>query len=506
MLRLYGVEYTLALIAVAPACIPWWVLSGSLSRDVFTARHLKTVCDPETWILVGHSAALAGIVAVVSLLLATGFLVLLWRIKSGALRSVLLMAAALLFCLSPVIQLAGWQMVLFFDQLPPLPAASLVLSWHLFPISAFLLTAGMFSMEKAAIEAAATLCPPGHVFRAFVLPHLYPVFCFSGLLTAMLAFIQIEVPGLLGFSGYPELFLSRIILEDDRGLILMQALPFVVTALPVTGLLMRLRPGKVDNAWQKDGHAVLDDLMPGLNHPGVATLGVVLLLLMPVLMVFRIPAEAAVDTRNVHAVVTSLKLAIFSVAPALILAYLITDGVFRLPPLPRTMAMGFFCVQILMPGPLLGLAMVDVSLIEGFECLQENNLLLLMTHALRLMPYGVLLTAAFRWMKPSLKGSDEIKLLGVSWFRRTMRLQLPCEWRWLALTGGIMLVIILSELSTTILTVSPGTETAILKLYNLLHYGAYQTVFELALLQTLMVVTMMSVLLWCLRRMLNDPH
>jgi ABC-type Fe3+ transport system permease subunit len=50
----------------------------------------------------------------------------------------------------------------------------------------------------------------------------------------------------------------------------------------------------------------------------------------------------------------------------------------------------------------------------------------------------------------------------------------------------------LSELSSTILVVAPGTETAVLRLYNLMHFGSPESVAALAFSQSGLVVAILA--------------
>ena len=58
----------------------------------------------------------------------------------------------------------------------------------------------------------------------------------------------------------------------------------------------------------------------------------------------------------------------------------------------------------------------------------------------------------------------------------------------------------LAELTATVLTVPPGMETVILRLYNLLHYGDQRGVMMLALVQGLSVALCTAAAMWILGR------
>jgi iron(III) transport system permease protein len=107
---------------------------------------------------------------------------------------------------------------------------------------------------------------------------------------------------------------------------------------------------------------------------------------------------------------------------------------------------------------------------------------LILAHSVRLAPVGTLLLLARRWLEPPAL-RDELRLTGAPWLAEQRFVGLPASWPGLVAVFGLLFVLALSELSSTILVVAPGTETVILRLYNLMHYGASESVSVLALAQ-----------------------
>jgi iron(III) transport system permease protein len=133
------------------------------------------------------------------------------------------------------------------------------------------------------------------------------------------------------------------------------------------------------------------------------------------------------------------------------------------------------------------------------QWLSQGNTLLLVTHALRLTPFGVLLLTALRLIEPrSLR--EEARLFSGSWWEIERRIVLPTARPRLVLVFGMLFSLALAELSSTILTVAPGTETLVLRVYNLLHFGALPSVAALALLQSLVTAIVMLLAFAAARR------
>jgi ABC-type Fe3+ transport system permease subunit len=434
-LRLNSWEYFWGAMAFALTSIPYGVLVLAFINHVFRHGRLPDLFTSRTLDLINAGLILALVVAAGAVVVSIGVLVLLWRIKAFWLRMLILMTVGLLFCLSPVIHLIGWQSLPGFAMLPPMWAAALVLTWQGFPVVLLLLLVGLLSLEKQVVAATLMVCPPGRVLRRMVLPHLWPVMAYGAIVMAVLTFCQMEVPGLVGYAVYPEEFLSRVILEDDMGRLLWSAVPFAIASLAAAGLFLVIYPKSMDRGWQRNGLDLLDRLVAGWKWEAVAALCAVVVMLAPVLLLFNIQSADGYLEENIRAMATSLSLGMISVGLAMIAAYLLVDAFVLLPKPWRILLTAVFCWQLLLPGALLALAMKSLFHFHGFGWLLSDNLLLVLTHGIRLVPYAVLLTAGFRWFDTSSVDGDGC-LFGVSWLRRKQRIQLPGQWRWMVMVGA----------------------------------------------------------------------
>ena len=184
------------------------------------------------------------------------------------------------------------------------------------------------------------------------------------------------------------------------------------------------------------------------------------------------------------ALTRSLTLGVLSTGLAVVLAHLGADALVTVNVAWRAILLTLVLLQFLLPGPLLALGMLKLA--TGLPWLKQGDNLLILTHTLRIFPLLALLLAGWRAPRAGVH-RNEVELLGIAWWRRQWRLRLPQEWSQLGFAAGLGLALVLAELPTTVLVVAPGTETAVLRLYNLMHYGDWAGVAALAVIETLLV-------------------
>ncbi|MEE4359310.1 MAG: hypothetical protein V2I97_22760, partial [Desulfococcaceae bacterium] len=203
-LNTFKIEYLFGILLFPAVCSPYILLVYEFVSKGLFLNKLPEIINFRTLKLLGSSLLLSVLVSLTSFFLAIICLALLWKIRTGYIRKAILTGAALLFSLSPVIHIIGWQSVPFLAKLPPLFSSVMILSWNAFPVFLMLLLAGLFSMDQSALESAMLICNRKKIIRHFIIPHLFPVSLAAAVITGVMSFIQMEVPGLTGYAVYPE--------------------------------------------------------------------------------------------------------------------------------------------------------------------------------------------------------------------------------------------------------------------------------------------------------------
>lgn len=449
--------------------------------------------DGKSLTALGTSLALGITVAMIAVLAATLVLVALWRIFSRLWIGVVLGAAALDFCLSPVVHLVAWRELTGAANLPGFATAVAVLSWKYFPLALAVLLLGLHALDAAGIEAGQVFSRHREALRRLVFPQLLPALTAAGTIILVLTFAEAEVPPLLGVRVYAEEFMARLALEADLGRTLPAALPFALAALVGWWLSVRSIAGYSVLSWDRSGLKPLAIYRRPTAYPAPLIGGLLILIGMPVLLLGAATWPGGFTgflPKHGQALVTSAWLGGVSTVLTVMLGGMIATLFAAVGSPSRRMLLSILLLGLFMPGALTGLGMVALSQWPSLDWLNRGDTLLIVTHVLRLLPLASLLLIGLAQLEPP-RWEEEIRLLGVPWWSRWRFIHAPLRWpRWL-LIGGVLMALALSELSSTILVVAPGTETAVLRLYNLMHFGAPESVAALAFSQACLVILML---------------
>ena len=408
------------------------------------------------------------------------------------------------FLLSPVISLIGWQLIPGFMACSPFFQAVLVLTWKFGPFVTLMLVMGMYRIEQAGIETGCMAARWLGVIRFLILPQLLPVILVATSMVFFLVFIDADIPGLVGYRVYAEEFLTRIILEDEISVIIWIALPQLFGMCAVVSVLVLFWPKLTIKTRQHNGWHI--DILRRLPSKYAVLLLMVLtvMLLGPILMLPIVAGGTFPNPmlkQNNQVLLNSGLLAGMSAIVALLAAWSIIKPMMVSGHLHRGWLI-FLGIQLFLPGALLGISMLRISQWPIFSGLNAGDTLLIIALAVRLFPYAVLLLLAVYWTEKN-ENSIEATLMSVSKLNVFRFLYLPRVMYSTVLIMGLLLSFILSELSVTLLVAAPGTELIVVRLYNLLHYGATESVASLACMQSLFILFVLIVLHGLLRKWQN---
>lgn len=437
------------------------------------------------WGLVAQGLALALLVAALATALAWLCALALLLPQSRAWRLSLAALLAASFCFGTVVHLLAWRV--------PFPVvaggaagwalATAALALRYLPLSVALLAAGLASLERSELETA--LCTGGGAaVWSTARRRLLRLSGMSLAAVAALTFGESELPPLVGVHVYAEEFLAQVALEPSAAVATALGWPLMAVALAAAALLARvprlrandagaLRPGWIGQ-WMHAPPMAAQVLR--WSALAVAACPLLLLAWGWLRATGRWPANAG------SALGSSLGLACLSAAIACAWGGLLAAA---------THAAGRHAVGTL--NVLLWLAMLWPSALTGIALAgsRAGAVLgdagpLVLAHTLRVLPFATWLLLAARDAQPAAP-REQLQLLGargrVAWAHILLPAARP------ALLAAFMLGcgLSLAELTATVLTVPPGAETVILRLYNLLHYGDQRGVMTLALAQGLTV-------------------
>jgi iron(III) transport system permease protein len=183
------------------------------------------------------------------------------------------------------------------------------------------------------------------------------------------------------------------------------------------------------------------------------------------------------------AILTSLGVAVVTAAVATGLALLIAQA------LPRAASGAdrgarldqLTQLPVAVPPILVGIALIGLWNRPATGWLYDSLAILVLGNLARFLPFAIrMIHAGLRQIDPALE--EAAWLASPRRSRIIGRIILPLSRRALGASFLIMLVLTMGELSLTLLVVPPGVETLPVRIYNLMHYGAEETVAALSLI------------------------
>ncbi len=435
--------------------------------------------------LLGQSLLLSLLSALLATAIAALWALALLMPQGRTWRMALTALLAASFCFGTVVHLLAWRAVfpVVSGGVPGWALAAVTLALRYAPLAAALLATGLATLERAELETA--LCTGGaRALWAVARRRLLRLAGMAAAAVAALVFCESELPPLLGVHVYAEEFLSQVALEPSAGVAAALGWPLMAVALLCAALLAglpRLRAtaaGAVSLGWigqWAQPPAWLQAWVPTVAL-AVAALPLLLLTWGSVQATGRWPAHAGA------ALFSSLWVAGLSALLACAWAWALASVAARAGGSAVQALNGVLWAMMLWPSALTGIALAGWAAPDGAGAATP----LVLAHALRVLPFAAWVLLAMRDAQPRAPG-EQLRALGASGWPALRHVHLPAAWPGLAAAFVLCAGLSLAELTATVLTVPPGMETVILRLYNLLHYGDQRGVMMLALVQGLTV-------------------
>jgi ABC-type Fe3+ transport system permease subunit len=403
--------------------------------------------------------------------------------RAWRLALVALLAAS--FCFGTVVHLLAWRAVfpVVSGGAAGWAVAVLTLALRYAPLSVALLATGLATLERAELEAA--LCTGGGAaLWAVARRRLLRLAGMSVAAVGALVFCESELPPLLGVHVYAEEFLSQVALEPSTSVAAALGWPLMAVALACAALLAglpRLRAtaaGAVSLGWIGQWAHPQAALRAVLSPLALVLAGLPLLLLAwgSVQATGRWPAHAAAALFN-SVWVAGLSALVACLWGWALASWAVRAGGWAVPALNALL-----WVMMLWPSALTGIALAGWGAPDWAGAATP----LVLAHALRVLPFAAWVLLALRDAQPRSPG-EQLLMLGTNSWAALRHVHLPAAWPGLIAAFMLCAGLSLAELTATVLTVPPGMETVILRLYNLLHYGDQRGVMMLALVQGLSV-------------------
>jgi iron(III) transport system permease protein len=449
--------------------------------------------------VLGNSLALALAVALFSTLIGTGLALWLnggstFKKFVGAVYLMPLLIAPYIHCLEWVSIFGNRQFLArILSALPGLKdinfssygfaPAMFVLTSALFPIVTLLVRRGLGAIQIEFIEVALLSHTPWNVFRRIVLPLLLPSIIASVGIIFVLVLVEYGVPSLLQYNVYISEVYSSFSLYFDPVRAFATGLPIIILAgclLASSQLMLKnspLQSGKQDvtffiDQWPFYVRALLS--LSLIFWIFASTVPVIVLFIRgsnPALFMDTLTNNTSEITRSIIVAGTAATIATMISIP---LASSLSRGMSR----PWWF---IFVLPLAIPAPLTGIGMIFIWNRPVLEWVYDSWLILVLVQAARFLPFALFTASSgVRNIDPTL--IEASRLPDVGFFHRMKKVILPLLTPTIAMTWLISFVFAQGEIGASLLVAPPGQSTLPITIYNLMHYGATDTVSVMSLI------------------------
>ena len=373
-----------------------------------------------------------------------------------------------------------------------------------FPVIAIMLAAGLSKVDRSLQDVALLSTGRWGTFRhstcVQVLPHLVASIC----LVMIFVLGRYGVPSLLGVNTYPVEIFAQFSAFYNEDAAVATALPLIILVVILILLQRRLMANRTYTSIAASSDAQSPMGLGNLKYYAAVLLLILFLVTtgLPFVSVLRYTRDLtniwSSLTRFSDSIVTTsvlaLMTAVVSTFIALPIGYFLAYSKGRFSRL-----LDVICwLPIAVPGTIVGLGLIKLTnLMPAFRSIDSFGLLLLLAYVGMFSAFSIrIFQVAYKQMDPNI---SEIAILDCSrWHQRIVRIDLPIHAGPILASIIIVFVLVLGELSATVLLVPPGKSTLSVTIDNLLHYGANVQASVLCLTEAVLVLILawMGLLLW----------
>ena len=155
-------------------------------------------------------------------------------------------------------------------------------------------------------------------------------------------------------------------------------------------------------------------------------------------------------------------------------------------------------IPLAIPATTVGICMIKLWNQPVIDIVYSNSLIIILGYIVRFIPFGVIIiTSGLKNISKNLEESAQ--LINSSCFYVLHNITIPLLKPFLIIVFFIIFILSFGELGTTVLIMPPGRETIPIKIFNLIHYGAYEIVSALCLIFILIILGMSVFLFFVLK-------
>lgn len=379
--------------------------------------------------------------------------------------------------------------------------AVVILSLVYYPVPMLATEVALRRIEPRLEEAALLVAPPRRVLWRITLPLAAPSILAAALVVFVLAISEFGVPGLLGVRVYTtEVFTAFAALYDfGRATVVAMPLLLLSGAVAAVAILMGGERLIATRRGARGSQAAMFEARKAAAL-SIAACVVTVALVLPL-------AALAVEASGVRswtavlggsgvAIVNSLVLAVVGATATVAVGLWLGYARARARPWIGVTADVVFIVLFAVPSTVVGVGLIGLWNRPGLAgAMYGTNAMLLLVSLARFLPLAALgLAAAARHIPIS--HEEAASAAGARWGRTMIRIVIPQMTTALLAVWVTIFVFTFGELGASILVAPPGEATLPIRLYTLVANAPPANLAALALLQSAVIITPLTLLAW----------
>lgn len=375
-----------------------------------------------------------------------------------------------------------------------------VLTLAYFPFVILATSSGLRSMDRDLEEASLLSHGRWKTMTRITLPLIGPHVLSGAVFVFIFSITDFGVPDILRVKVYPiEVFIQFSAFYNETAATIL-SLPLMATAL---SLVLLMRWYMKDRSYIQIGGGFSQPRVYDLGWYNAPVLGSCLIIFglslgLPMAVLLRaagpLSSYTAVLRTSLDQIGYSLFLASAGAACASFMAfslsYLLERDGSRIH-----VALGFASfIPLAIPSITLGIGLITLWNRPLVDVVYGSSFIIIIGYVAHFLPFSVIIAnSGMRQINPRLE--EAAFMSNPRWGKVMTRIVLPLLRR--SILAGFFIVFVLSfgELGTTLLIIPPGMETISVKIYNLMHYGAEQTVAALSLILILTILVLSGLFL-----------
>ena len=372
-----------------------------------------------------------------------------------------------------------------------LPAAILVESLVLYPLSMLATEVALRRIDGRMEEAALVAAPPRRVLFRITLPLVAPGVIAAALIVFVLAVSEFGVPGLLRVRVYTtEVFTAFAALYDFSQAIVL-AVPLLMLCVVVAAVAALMLGDRLATVRRSVG--VSPVMFGSWRRPATAAIFVVIAsaVVVPLLALVRQTIEArslaTAISGSVEATMNSLLLAATGATLVVVVAVWLGYWQARANRGVRLAAQTVLVALFAIPSTVIGVALIGLWNRPGpAGALYGTDAMFVFAYLARFVPVAALILATAAGAV-SASQEEAAAVSGAGWFRTIRGIVLPQLRVGIAAAWVVVFILCFGELGASILIAPPGEATLPIRVYTLIANAPPSQVALLALLQTLVI-------------------